>query len=148
MFTIILLFLAFFICRAVPIGQPINIDLYQNNTIISFDISDPSQIAYTVPEEQHKAINNNWENQDGWIPADNWNILDTQPQLHTSQWIDWVCDHMSIYQIREITGCLFAQNFHTQFEEVNGYPFHADTPHLSIPEIEESPVEGEQQDQH
>ena len=51
LFTVILLFPAFFICRAVPTGQPINIDLYQNNTIISFAISDPSQIAYVVPEE-------------------------------------------------------------------------------------------------
>ena len=60
LFTVILLFIAFFICRAVPVGQPINIDLYRNNTIISFAISNPSQITYTVPEEQHKAINNNW----------------------------------------------------------------------------------------
>ena len=153
LFTIILLFFVFFICQAVPAGQPINIDLYWNNTIISFAISDPSQIAYTVPEEQHEVINNNWGNQeawgneDGWIPADNQNVLDTQPQLHTSQWIDWVFDHISIHQIREIAGCLFAQNFCTQFEEANGYPFQADTLHPSIPELKESPVEEEQQDQ-
>ena len=90
LFTVILLFLAFFICRAVPAGQPINIDLYWNNTIISFAISNPSQITYTVPEEQHEVINDNWGNQeawkneDSWIPADDQDILDTQPQLHTS----------------------------------------------------------------
>ena len=80
------LFLAFFICQAVPVGQPINIDLYRNNTIISFSISDPSQIAYTVSEEQHEAINDNWGNQeawgneDGWNHTDDWNEQETQPQ--------------------------------------------------------------------
>ena len=73
-----------------PAGQPINIDLYWNNTIISFAISNSSQITYTVPEEQHEVINDNWGNQeawkneDSWIPADDQDILDTQPQLHTS----------------------------------------------------------------
>ena len=105
LFTIILLFLAFFICRAVPAGQPINIDLYQNNTIISFSISNPSQITYTVPEEQHKAINNNWGNQeawgneDGWNHADDWNKQETRRQLYTAEWIDWVFDHININQI-------------------------------------------------
>ena len=66
LFTAILLFLAFLICRAVPADQLINIDLYQNNTIISFAISDPSQIAYVVPEEQHEAVNDNWGNQEAW----------------------------------------------------------------------------------
>ena len=41
--------------------------------IISFAISDPSQIAYVVPEEQHEAFNDNWGNQDGWNHADDWN---------------------------------------------------------------------------
>ena len=54
---------------------------------------------------------------------------------------------MSIHQIREIAGRLFAQNFCIQFEEANGYPFHIDTPHPSILELEESPVEEEEQDQ-
>ena len=104
-------------------------------------------------EEQYEAINDNWGNKeawwnkDSWIPADDQNVLDTQPQLHTSQWIDWVFDHISIHQIREIIGCLFAQNFCTQFEEANGYPFHTDTLHPSILELEESPVEEEEQDQ-
>ena len=54
--------------------------------IISFSISDPSQIAYTVSEEQHEAINNNWGNQeawgneDGWNHTDDWNEQETQPQ--------------------------------------------------------------------
>ena len=88
-----------------------------------------------------------WENEDGWIPVDDQNVLDTQPQLHTSQWIDWVFDHASIHQIKEITEHLFAQNFRTQFEEANKYPFHTDTLHPSIPELEESPVKEQQQDQ-
>ena len=94
LFTVVLLFLAFFIRRAVPAGQPINIDFYRNNTIISFAISDPSQITYTVPEEQYEAINNNWENQeawenkDGWNHTDDWNKQETQHQLHTAEWID------------------------------------------------------------
>ena len=58
LFTIILLFLAFLICRVIPAGQSINIDLYHNNTILSFAISHPSQITYTVPEEQQGVINN------------------------------------------------------------------------------------------
>ena len=153
LFTVILLFLAFFICRAVPAGQPINIDLYQNNTIISFAISDPSQITYIVSEEQHEAVNDNWENQeawgneDGWNHADDWNEQETQPQLHTAEWIDWVFNHVNINQIREITGRFFAQNFRNQFEEANRFPFHANTPHPSIPELEESTVQEEEQDQ-
>ena len=54
-------------------------------------------------------------------------------------------DHVSIHQIREITGHLFVQNFHIQFEEANSYPFHADTPHLSIPQLEESLVKEEEE---
>ena len=61
--------------------------------------------------------------------------------------IGYLTTYVSIHQIREIAGCLFAQNFHTQFEEANGYPFQADTLHPSIPELKESPVEEEQQDQ-
>ena len=84
--------------------------------IISFAISDPLQIAYTVPEEQHKAINNNWGNQEAWenkdgCHTDDWNEQEIQPQLHTAEWVDWVFDHVNINQIREIAGCLFAQNF-------------------------------------
>ena len=55
--------------------------------------------------------------------------------------------YVNINQIREIAGRLFAQHFRTQFEEVNGFPFHADTPHPSIPELKDSPVEEQQQDQ-
>ena len=153
LFIVILLFLAFFICRAVPASQPINIDLYRNNTIISFAISDPSQIAYTVLEEQHEVNNDNWgnqeawENEDGWNHTDDWNKQETQPQLHTAEWIDWVFDHVNINQIREITGRLFTQNFRNQFEEANRFHFHADTLHPSILELEESTIEKEQQDQ-
>ena len=153
LFTAILLFLAFFICWAVPAGQPINSDLYWNNTIISLAISNPLQITYVVPEEQHKAINDNWGNQeawgnkDGWNHTGNWNEQEIQPQLHTTEWIDWVFDHVNINQIGEIAGCLFAQNFWNQFEEANRFPFHTDTPHPSIPELKESTVQEEQQDQ-
>ena len=56
-------------------------------------------------------------------------------------------DHVNINQIREITGCLFAQNFRNQFEKANRFPFHTDTPHPSILELEESTVQEEQQDQ-
>ena len=56
-------------------------------------------------------------------------------------------NHVNINQIREITGCLFAQNFWNQFEEANRFPFHADIPHPSILELEESTVQEEQQDQ-
>ena len=110
--------------------------------IISFAISDPSQIA----------INDNWENQeawgneDGWNHTDDWNKQATQPQLHTAEWIDWVFDHKNINQIREIAGRLFAQNFRNQFEEANGFPFHTDTPHPSIPELKESTIGEQQQD--
>ena len=61
--------------------------------------------------------------------------------------IDWVFDHVNINQIREITGCLFAQNFWNQFEEANRFPFHADTLHPSILELEESTIEEQEQDQ-
>ena len=130
-----------------------NIDCYRNNTILSFAISNPSQIAYITPEEHHEATNNNWGNQDNWGNEDGWNHTDdwtpaeNQPHTSTPEWIDWVFNYVNINQIREIAGCLFAWNFCTQFEEANGYPFHADTPHPSIPELEETPVEEEQQDQ-
>ena len=118
-----------------------------------FAIFDPSQIAYTVPEEQHEAINDNWENQeawenkDGWNHADNWNKQETQPQLHTAEWIYWMFNHININQIREIAGHLFAQNFRNQFEEANRFPFHANTPHPSIPELKGSTIEEEEEDQ-
>jgi hypothetical protein len=46
MFTIVLLFLAFFIIRAVPSGSPFNIDLYCDNTIISLAIYNPAELSY------------------------------------------------------------------------------------------------------
>ena len=56
-------------------------------------------------------------------------------------------DHVNINQIREIAEHLFAQNFRNQFEEANGFPFHANTPHPSILELKESIVEEEEEDQ-
>jgi hypothetical protein len=44
--TIFLLFLAFFIVRAVPSGSPFDIDLYRDNTIISFAIYNPAELQY------------------------------------------------------------------------------------------------------
>ena len=104
-----------------------NIDFYRNNTILSFAISDPSQIAYITPEEHHEATNNNWGNQDNWGNEDGWNHTDdwtpaeNQPHTSTPEWIDWVFNYVNINQIREIAGCLFAWNFRTQFEEANRY---------------------------
>jgi hypothetical protein len=46
LFTIALLFLAFFIARAVPSGSPFNINLYHDNTIISFAIYNPAELQY------------------------------------------------------------------------------------------------------
>jgi hypothetical protein len=46
LFTTILLFLAFFIVRAVPAGSPLNIDLYRDNTIISLAIYNLAELSY------------------------------------------------------------------------------------------------------
>jgi hypothetical protein len=43
LFTIILLFFAFFIVRCLPPGRPLNIDLYRSNTIISLAIYNPTE---------------------------------------------------------------------------------------------------------
>jgi hypothetical protein len=125
LFTIVLLFLAFFIIRAVPSGSPLNIDLYHDNMIISLAIYNLAELRYhsnttkeTLEEPVDEDWNNNWnnnENQDnneGWNHADDWTPgLGNQPQLNTPEWIDRVFAYISLDQIREITGCLFAQNF-------------------------------------
>jgi hypothetical protein len=92
--------------------------------------------------------NNNWndnENQDNnesWNHTDDWTPgLGNQPQLNTPEWIDWVFTYISLDQIREITGHLFAQNFRTDHEPEHGIPFHVVTPESSIPEFEEEPIE-------
>jgi hypothetical protein len=163
LFTIVLLFLAFFIVRAVPFGSPFNIDLYRDNTIISFAIYNPAELQYRTGPPQEKVrehnwdtnwneeeeVNNNWDdhesqvnNDEGWNHADDWTAgLGNQPQLHTPEWIDWVFTYISLDQIREIAGRLFAQNFRTQYEAEHGIPFRVITPEPSIPELEEEPVE-------
>jgi hypothetical protein len=55
--TIFLLFLAFFIVRAVPSGSPFNIDLYRDNTIISFAIYNPAN-SNTGPVHLKKKFEN------------------------------------------------------------------------------------------
>jgi hypothetical protein len=160
--TIFLLFLAFFIVRAVPSGSPFNIDLYRDNTIISFAIYNPAELQYRTGPPQEKVrehdwntnwneeneVNNNWDdhesqaNNEGWDHADDWTAgLGNHPQLHTPEWIDWVFTYISLDQIREIAGRLFAQNFRTQYEAEHGIPFRIATPEPSIPELEEEPVE-------
>ena len=118
LFTVILLFLALLICRAVPAGQPINIDLYHNNTILFFAITDLSLVSYVVlkgeTQEQQEEVNNSWENQeawgnkDGWNHADDWTPAENQSHISTPEWIDWVFNYVNINQIREIAGCLCA----------------------------------------
>jgi hypothetical protein len=163
LFTIVLLFLAFFIVRAVPFGSPFNIDLYRDNTIISFAIYNPAELQYRTGPPQEKVrehdwntnwnekeeVNNDWDNHISQVDNDaDWNQPDdwitglaSQPQFNTPEWVDWVFNHININQIREITGRLFAQNFRANYEAAHGVPFRVGTPEPSIPELEEEPVE-------
>jgi hypothetical protein len=163
LFTIVLLFLAFFIVRAVPSGSPFNIDLYRDNTIISFAIYNPAELQYRTGPPQEKArehdwdtnwneeeeVNNDWDNHVSQVDNDaDWNQPDdwitglaSQPQFNTPEWVDWVFNHININQIREIAGRLFAQNFRANYEAAHGVPFRVGTPEPSIPELEEEPVE-------
>jgi hypothetical protein len=125
LFTIVHLFLAFFITWAVPSGSPLNIDLYCDNTIISLAIYNPAELGChtdttkeTLEEPVEHDWDNNWnvtKNQDvgqGWNHDDDWTVgLGNQPQLNTLEWIDWVFAYICLDQIGEIAGCLFAQNF-------------------------------------
>jgi hypothetical protein len=158
LFTIVLLFLAFFIVPAVSAGSPINIDLYHDNTIISLAIYNPAELSYqsnstkeTLEEPVEHNWNNNWnstENQDvsqGWNHNDDWTLaIGNQPQLNTPEWIDWVFAYISLDQIREITRHLFAQNFQSNYKAEHKIPFHIVIPEPSIPELKEEPVEEEQ----
>jgi hypothetical protein len=154
LFTIVLLFLAFFIVRAVPARSPLNIDLYRDNTIISLAIYNPAELSYRSNETKETLEypveddwNNNWDdhesqNDNAWNHADDWTPgLGNQPQISTPEWIDWVFAYISIDQIREITGRLFVQNFRANYEAEHGVPFRVVTPEPSIPELEEEPVE-------
>jgi hypothetical protein len=163
LFTIVLLFLAFFIVRAVPFGSPFNIDLYRDNTIISFAIYNPAELQYRTGPPQEKVrehdwntnwneeeeVNNDWDNHVSQVDNDaDWNQPDdwitglaSQPQFNTPEWVDWVFNHININQIREIAGRLFAQNFRANYEAAHGVPFRAGTPEPSIPELEKEPVE-------
>jgi uncharacterized protein YbaR (Trm112 family) len=142
------LFLAFFIIRAIPAGSLLNIDLYRDNTIISLAIFNPAELCYHFNSTKENLVednwNNNWnnnedqDNNEGWNHADNWTPgLGNQPQLNTPEWIDWVFAYISLDQIREITGRLFAQNCRTQYEVEQGIPFRVVTPEPSIPKLEE-----------
>jgi hypothetical protein len=163
LFTIVFLFLAFFIVRAVPFSSPFNIDLYRDNTIISFAIYNPAELQYRTGPPQEKVrehdwdtnwneeeeVNNNWDNHVSQVDNDaDWNQPDdwitglaSQPQFNTPKWIDWIFNHININQIREIAGRLFAQNFRANYEAEHGVPFRIATPESSIPELEEEPVE-------
>jgi hypothetical protein len=94
LFTIILLCLAFFIVRAVPSGSPFNIDLYRDNTIISFAIYNPAELTYrfnstkeTLEYPVEDDWNNNWDdhesqNDNAWNHADDWTPgLGNQPKF-------------------------------------------------------------------
>jgi hypothetical protein len=155
LFTTVLLFLAFFIIRAVPSGSPLNIDLYCDNMIISLAIYNLAELRYcsnatkeTLEEPVDEDWNNNWndnedqDNNEGWNHADDWIPgLGNQPQLNTPEWIDWVFTYISLNQIKEIAGRLFAQNFQSNYKAEHGIPYRVVTPEPSIPELEEKPVE-------
>jgi hypothetical protein len=154
LFTIVLLFLALFIIRAVPAGSPLNIDLYCDNTIISLAIYNPAEHGYrsnTTKEKIEYSVeddwNNNWddhesEDNNAWNHADDWTPgLCNQPQISTPEWVDSVFAYISIDQIREIAGHLFAQNFRSNYEAAHRIPFRVVTPEPSIPELEEEPVD-------
>jgi hypothetical protein len=153
LFTIVLLFLAFFIIWAVPAGSPPNINLYLDNTIISLAIYNLAELSYrfnstkeTLEYPVEHDWNNNWddhESQDNnaWNHADDWTPgLGNQPQVSTPEWVDWVFAYISIDRIREIAGHLFAQNFRSNYEAKHKIPFHVVTPKPSISELEEEPV--------
>jgi hypothetical protein len=161
--TIFLLFLAFFIVRAVPSGSPFNIDLYRDNTIISLAIYNPAELQYRTGPPQEKVrehnwdtnrneeeeVNNDWDNHvsqvdndTDWNQPDDWITgLANQPQFNTPKWVDWVFNHININQIREIAGHLFAQSFRANYEAEHRVPFRVATPEPSIPELKEEPVE-------
>jgi hypothetical protein len=149
--TITLLFLAFFIIRTVPSGSPLNIDLYHDNMIISLAIYNPAELSYcsnVTKETLEYPVEDNWnnntdqDNNKGWNHADDWTPgLGNQSQLNTPEWIDWVFAYISLNQIREITGRLFAQNFRSNYEAEHEIPFCIVTPEPSIPELKEEPVE-------
>jgi hypothetical protein len=154
LFTIVLLFLAFFIVRAVPAGSPLNIDLYHDNTIISLAIYNPAELSYcsnktkeTLEYPVENDWNNNWDdhesqNDNAWNHADDWTPgLGNQPQISTPEWVDCGFAYISIDQIREIAGRLFGQNFRANYEAEHGILFRVVTPEPSIPELEEEPVE-------
>jgi hypothetical protein len=100
LFTTVLLFLAFFIVRAVPARSPLNIDLYRDNTIISLAIYNPAELSYcsnetkeTLEYPEENDWNNNWDdhesqNDNAWNHADDWTPgLGNQPQIHTPEWM-------------------------------------------------------------
>jgi hypothetical protein len=103
LFILALLFLAFFIIRAVPSSSPLNIDLYRDNTIISLAIYNPAELSYwfnstkeTLEYPAEVDWNNNWDdhesqNDNAWNHADDWTPgLGSQPQISTPEWVDWV----------------------------------------------------------
>jgi fumarate reductase subunit C len=73
LFTIVLLFLVFFIIQAVPSSSPLNIDLYRDNTIISLAIYNLAELSYhtnTTKETLEEPVEHNWDN--------NWNSTENQ----------------------------------------------------------------------
>jgi hypothetical protein len=152
--TIFLLFLAFFIVRAVPSGSPFNIDLYRDNTIISFAIYNPAELQYRSGPPQEKVREHDWntdwnaqDDQDSYNRFNDENAWNApqytadQPHTDTPEWIDWVFAHINLDQIRGIAGRLFTQNFRANYEAEHGIPFRVVTPEPSIPELEEEPTE-------
>jgi hypothetical protein len=128
LFTIVLLFFAFFIVRCLPPGCPLNIYLYRSNTIISLAIYNP-KIATII--SMTKTLG---------MPQ----YMADQSHTDTPEWIDWVFAHINLDQIREITGRLFSQNFRANYKAEHGISFRVVTLEPSIPKLEEEPVEEEQ----
>jgi hypothetical protein len=64
LFTIILLFFAFFIVRYLPPGRPLNIDLYGSNTIISLAIYNPVEFNILEGKKPENNWGTNWNDQD------------------------------------------------------------------------------------
>jgi hypothetical protein len=135
--TIFLLFLAFFIVRAVPSGSPFNIDLYRDNTIISFAIYNPAELQYRSGPPQEKVREHDWntdwnaqDDQDSYNRFNDenaWNApQDTadQPHTDTPEWIDWVFALISTLTRSERSQDVSLRSTSaTNYEAEHGIPF-------------------------
>ena len=149
-FTVLAVFLAFIITRAIPKGHPVAFDIYRGRSWLTISVSDYYVNTYKKGKEnqaeEEEEENNGWETDYGrWDEEVNWEaqpLAVEEPNRSSLAWVDWIFATINTDQISRIAARFFENRFRQNYERENGYPYPAyptpatESPADSVPELE------------